>query len=75
MVGRVGTVGLVGMAEGTAPGQGVHNLGEGRGVSARRAELGVGPFTPSFTLGILAGLGDSVAWKEGPSWLGSSMSR
>lgn len=75
MVGSVGTVSLVRMAEGTAPGQRIHDLQEGRGVSAGAARLGVGPLTPSSTLGILAGLGDSVAWKEGTSWLGSSMSR
>lgn len=75
VVGRVGTVALFGVAEGTAPGQRVHNLEEGRGVGAGRARLGAGPRVPSSTLGILAGLGDSVPWKEGTSWLGSSMSR
>lgn len=75
VVGRVGTVRLVGMAEGTAPGQRVHDLEEGRGVSGGRVRLGAGPCTPSSTLGILVGLGDSVPWKEGTSWLGSSMSR
>lgn len=75
VVGRVGTVCLIGMAEGTAPGQRVHDLEEGRGVGGGRARLGAGPCAPSSTLGILVGLGDSVPWKEGTSWLGSSMSR
>lgn len=75
MVGRVGTVGVIGMAEGTAPGQRVHNLEEGRGVGAGGSRLGARPRAPSSTLGILAGLGDSVPWKDGTSWLGSSRSR
>lgn len=33
------------------------------------------PFPMDPTLGILQGFGDSVPWKDGASWLGSSRSR
>lgn len=77
----MGPVHLIRVAECPAAGQWVDDLG-GREVVSR-ADLGGAPqcqgpplATPRGpTLGILQGLGDSVPWKEGTSWLGSSRSR
>lgn len=75
----VGPVHLVRVAECPSSGQGVHDLGGREAVSRGRRALGRVPWCPrprlEPTLGILQGFGDSVSWKEGTSWLGSSRSR
>lgn len=79
-VGSVRPVHLIWVAEGPTPSQWIHNLQEavgeqccpGPGRAAYCPSLPVTSREP--TLGILHGFGDSVPWKDGTSWLGSSSS-
>lgn len=74
-VGRVRPVHLIWVAEGPTSGQRIHNLQETVGKQSRpgpRRWFTIPSREP--TLGILQGFGDSVPWKDGTSWLGSSSS-
>lgn len=75
-VGSMRPVHLIWVAEGPTPSQWIHNL-QGQRVSKAAQALGeplTAPHSAESTLGILHGFGDSVPWKDGTSWLGSSSS-
>lgn len=75
-MGSVRPVHLIRVAEGPPPGQGIHDLQEAVSEPGAQARESCPlPHTSTKpTLGILQGFGDSVPWKEGASWLGSSSS-